>query len=130
MAPRTINSIFPQAFELFQEFEKLGYPETYSDFSIIFVFKDNYFEEALKMRNLLQEFEENHGIRPATILGVREHVFTGRYMADRKNYSTFSLSLDHLDFDVTMAVSPHWRGLCQTRKQVLSPSDNEFWQDH
>ena len=91
MAPKTINSIFPQAFELFHEFEKLSYPETYSDFYIIFVFKDNYFEEALKMRNLLQEFEENHGIRPATILGVREHVFTGRYMADRKNYSTFSL---------------------------------------
>ena len=41
--------------------------------------QDNYFEEALKMRNLLEEFHEDHGIRPATILGVREHVFTGRY---------------------------------------------------
>ncbi|KAF5748796.1 hypothetical protein HS088_TW04G00755 [Tripterygium wilfordii] len=39
--------------------------------------KDNYFEEALKMRNLLEEFHYDHGIRPATILGVREHVFTG-----------------------------------------------------
>ncbi|KAF5735736.1 hypothetical protein HS088_TW15G01252 [Tripterygium wilfordii] len=39
--------------------------------------KDNYFEEALKMRNLLEEFHCDHGIRPATILGVREHVFTG-----------------------------------------------------
>eukprot|EP00250_Pteridium_aquilinum_P008090 c17661_g1_i2 orf=354-6008(+) len=39
--------------------------------------QDNYFEEALKMRNLLQEFEENHGLRPPTILGVRENVFTG-----------------------------------------------------
>ncbi|XP_023739784.2 callose synthase 9 [Lactuca sativa] len=39
--------------------------------------QDNYFEEALKMRNLLEEFHEYHGIRPATILGVREHVFTG-----------------------------------------------------
>ncbi|WZZ62937.1 hypothetical protein YC2023_063044 [Brassica napus] len=41
--------------------------------------QDNYFEEALKMRNLLEEFDPNrgHGIRPPTILGVREHVFTG-----------------------------------------------------
>ncbi|KAL0799437.1 hypothetical protein Bca101_054612 [Brassica carinata] len=42
--------------------------------------QDNYFEEALKMRNLLEEFDPacDHGIRPPTILGVREHVFTGR----------------------------------------------------
>ncbi|KAM3740911.1 hypothetical protein ACB098_08G135300 [Castanea mollissima] len=39
--------------------------------------QDNYFEEALKMRNLLEEFGSDHGIRPPTILGVREHVFTG-----------------------------------------------------
>ncbi|XP_017218249.1 callose synthase 9 isoform X1 [Daucus carota subsp. sativus] len=39
--------------------------------------QDNYFEEALKMRNLLEEFYRNHGLRPPTILGVREHVFTG-----------------------------------------------------
>ncbi|XP_074321394.1 callose synthase 9-like [Silene latifolia] len=40
--------------------------------------QDNYFEEALKVRNLLEEFNsDNHGIRPPTILGVREHVFTG-----------------------------------------------------
>ena len=30
------------------------------------------------MRNLLEEFDRDHGIRPPTILGVREHVFTGR----------------------------------------------------
>lgn len=30
------------------------------------------------MRNLLREFEVDHGLRPPTILGVREHVFTGR----------------------------------------------------
>jgi len=40
--------------------------------------KDNYFEEALKMRNLLEEFNCKHGLREPTILGVREHVFTGR----------------------------------------------------
>ncbi|KAH9611751.1 hypothetical protein KSS87_012090 [Heliosperma pusillum] len=40
--------------------------------------QDNYFEEALKVRNLLEEFNsDNYGIRPPTILGVREHVFTG-----------------------------------------------------
>ncbi|KAF5447956.1 hypothetical protein F2P56_033466 [Juglans regia] len=42
--------------------------------------QDNYFEEALKMRNLLEEFRRDpgfHGIRPPTILGVREHIFTG-----------------------------------------------------
>ncbi|XVF27644.1 hypothetical protein REPUB_Repub14bG0126000 [Reevesia pubescens] len=39
--------------------------------------QDNYFEEALKMRNLLEEFKTNYGIRKPTILGVRENVFTG-----------------------------------------------------
>lgn len=40
--------------------------------------QDNYFEEALKMRNLLEEFvQTHHGLRLPTILGVREHVFTG-----------------------------------------------------
>ncbi|XP_038685506.1 callose synthase 10 isoform X2 [Tripterygium wilfordii] len=39
--------------------------------------QDNYLEEAMKMRNLLEEFHGDHGIRPPTILGVREHVFTG-----------------------------------------------------
>eukprot|EP00252_Welwitschia_mirabilis_P024085 TRINITY_DN6_c2_g1_i1.p1 TRINITY_DN6_c2_g1~~TRINITY_DN6_c2_g1_i1.p1 ORF type:complete len:1930 (-),score=301.24 TRINITY_DN6_c2_g1_i1:544-6333(-) len=39
--------------------------------------QDNYLEEAFKMRNLLEEFHENHGVRSATILGLREHIFTG-----------------------------------------------------
>ncbi|KAH7423735.1 hypothetical protein KP509_12G070800 [Ceratopteris richardii] len=39
--------------------------------------QDNYFEEALKMRNLLEEFDKHYGIRRPQILGVREHVFTG-----------------------------------------------------
>lgn len=39
--------------------------------------QDNYFEEALKMRNLLEEYRRYYGIRKPTILGVREHVFTG-----------------------------------------------------
>jgi len=37
-------------------------------------------EEAFKMRNLLQEFLKQHdGPRMPTILGLREHIFTGRY---------------------------------------------------
>ncbi|CAI9103237.1 OLC1v1001686C1 [Oldenlandia corymbosa var. corymbosa] len=39
--------------------------------------QDNYMEEALKMRNLLQEFLKKHGVRKPTILGLREHIFTG-----------------------------------------------------
>ena len=36
-----------------------------------------YFEEALKMRNLLCEFRNHPGALPPTILGFREHIFTG-----------------------------------------------------
>ncbi|WOL09761.1 callose synthase 3-like isoform X1 [Canna indica] len=40
--------------------------------------QDNYMEEAFKMRNLLQEFLKKHdGGRFPSILGVREHIFTG-----------------------------------------------------
>ncbi|KAL6203782.1 hypothetical protein ACLB2K_027481 [Fragaria x ananassa] len=39
--------------------------------------QDNYMEEALKMRNLLQEFLKHDGVRHPTILGLREHIFTG-----------------------------------------------------
>ncbi|KAL9145596.1 hypothetical protein ABFS82_13G054300 [Erythranthe guttata] len=39
--------------------------------------QDNYLEEALKMRNLLQEFLRVRRRSPPTILGMREHIFTG-----------------------------------------------------
>ncbi|XP_055960486.1 callose synthase 1-like isoform X2 [Mercurialis annua] len=40
--------------------------------------QDNYMEEAFKMRNVLQEFLHKHdGVRFPTILGLREHIFTG-----------------------------------------------------
>ncbi|KAH6822887.1 glucan synthase-like 7 [Perilla frutescens var. hirtella] len=40
--------------------------------------QDNYFEEAFKMRNVLEEFlKTRHGERRPTILGLREHIFTG-----------------------------------------------------
>ncbi|XP_062212503.1 callose synthase 7-like [Phragmites australis] len=40
--------------------------------------QDNYIEEAFKMRNVLEEFESrNYGNSKPTILGLREHIFTG-----------------------------------------------------
>ncbi|KAI4385085.1 hypothetical protein MLD38_003147 [Melastoma candidum] len=40
--------------------------------------QDNYFEEAFKMRNVLEEFRKpRRGERKPTILGLREHIFTG-----------------------------------------------------
>ncbi|KAI3515449.1 hypothetical protein L1887_14345 [Cichorium endivia] len=39
--------------------------------------QENYFEEALKIRNLLEEYQQYFGIRKPTILGVRESIFTG-----------------------------------------------------
>ncbi|KAF5744039.1 callose synthase 7-like isoform X1 [Tripterygium wilfordii] len=40
--------------------------------------QDNYFEEAFKMRNVLQEFvKHRRAARKPTILGLREHIFTG-----------------------------------------------------
>lgn len=44
-------------------------------------------EEAFKMRNLLQEFLKKHGVRTPTILGLREHIFTGRYLDSCYYYS-------------------------------------------
>lgn len=39
--------------------------------------QDNYMEEAFKMRNILQEFVCGKRRSPPTILGMREHIFTG-----------------------------------------------------
>eukprot|EP00958_Prasinococcus_capsulatus_P024333 scaffold3772_cov390-Prasinococcus_capsulatus_cf.AAC.11 len=39
--------------------------------------QDGYFEEASKVRNLLQEFSPSVNESPPAILGVREHIFTG-----------------------------------------------------
>ncbi|KAM3698995.1 hypothetical protein ACJW30_06G231600 [Castanea mollissima] len=40
--------------------------------------QDNYFEEAFKMRNVLEEFlKKRRSQRKPTILGLREHIFTG-----------------------------------------------------
>ncbi|RDX85045.1 Callose synthase 7, partial [Mucuna pruriens] len=38
---------------------------------------DNYYEEAFKMRNVLEEFQKGHsGQQKPTILGIKEHIFT------------------------------------------------------
>ncbi|KAG8070458.1 hypothetical protein GUJ93_ZPchr0006g42597 [Zizania palustris] len=39
--------------------------------------QDNYLEEAYKMRNVLQEFVRHPRDKAPTILGLREHIFTG-----------------------------------------------------
>ncbi|KAF9682829.1 hypothetical protein SADUNF_Sadunf05G0148900 [Salix dunnii] len=40
--------------------------------------QDNYFEEAFKMRNVLEELKKSHRRKQnPTILGLREHIFTG-----------------------------------------------------
>ncbi|KAM4094928.1 hypothetical protein ACB094_06G232000 [Castanea mollissima] len=42
--------------------------------------QDNYFEEAFKMRNVLEEFlKKRRSQRKPTILGLREHLFTGSF---------------------------------------------------
>jgi len=70
--------------------------------SFYLFWKDNYLEEAMKMRNLLEEFHANHGLRPPSILGVREHVFTGRlastyYKLDKQS-DTIKLWLPYLAY--------------------------------
>ncbi|CAM8996972.1 unnamed protein product [Rhodiola kirilowii] len=39
--------------------------------------QDNYLEEAIKMRNVLQEFHKSWPRKSPTVLGLREHIFTG-----------------------------------------------------
>ncbi|KAH0457660.1 hypothetical protein IEQ34_012975 [Dendrobium chrysotoxum] len=54
-----------------------NYMEQGEALQAIDVNQDNYWEEALKIRKLLEKFNEEHGLRPPTILGVRGHIFTG-----------------------------------------------------
>lgn len=58
--------------------------------------QEGYFEEALKMRNVLQEFAKREGPLPTTILGLREHIFTGS-VSSLANY----MALQEISF-VTM----------------------------
>ncbi|XP_073148241.1 callose synthase 5-like [Henckelia pumila] len=67
--------------------------------------EDNYLEEAFKMRNLDEEFNEDHGVRPPSILGVREQI-TGSvsslawFMSNQEASSIFSFRDTHLDSGV------------------------------
>lgn len=75
-------------------------------------------EEALKMRNLLQEFLTEHGVRHPSILGVREHIFTGRLVTWKMDIDEFFLQSDNY-FIFNYAVYLPLRGLCQIRSTVL-----------
>jgi hypothetical protein len=87
----------------------------------------------MKMRNLLEEFRNvrgNHGIRNPTILGVREHVFTGRLLFEQFHLCTaigliirFCIDLLYI---VSAVVCLHWHHLCQIRKPVLLLWANVF----
>lgn len=55
--------------------------------------QDNYFEEALKMRNMLEEFKTSTKNVPITLLGFREHIFTGS-VSSLANY----MALQELSF--------------------------------
>jgi callose synthase len=68
--------------------------------------QEGYFEEALKMRNCLQEFAKREGPLPTTILGLREHIFTGS-VSSLANY----MALQETSF-VTMGQRVLTRPLC------------------
>ncbi|KAH9776610.1 callose synthase 10 [Citrus sinensis] len=59
-----IDVCFPDASDCLS----VEYAELCSDVSLLRIC-DNYLEEAMKMRNLLEEFRTDHGIRPPSILG-------------------------------------------------------------
>ena len=79
-------------------------------------------EKALKMRNLLQEFLKKHDdVRYPTILGLREHIFTGRYVRRlRTMLLCFHCLFVHKAHHAYLlaAVFLLWHGLCLTKKQV------------
>ena len=47
-------------------------------FHLFRCYQDNYLYESYKMRNVLQEFVRHPRDQTPTILGLREHIFTGR----------------------------------------------------
>lgn len=59
--------------------------------------QEHYLEETFKMRNLLEELDDsrNYGLRKPTILGVREHVFTGRCNLISHLFVNFYLEAKH-----------------------------------
>lgn len=94
-------------------------------------------EEAMKMRNLLQEFLKKHdGIRHPSILGLREHIFTGRQNLSFSLLIHYfflilplmaSFVLSSLFFLLLNAVCHRLLGSCLIKKQVLLPLVRDFW---
>lgn len=77
------------------------------------------------MRNLLQEFLIKHDdVRYPTILGLREHIFTGRYFYSRDEYYGF-ICFIFLKFMLLIkyfpdnVVSHLLHGSCQIKSIVL-----------
>ncbi|KZV52596.1 hypothetical protein F511_24793 [Dorcoceras hygrometricum] len=95
--------------------------------------------EAWKMRNLLEEFYGDHGIRPPTIIGVREHVFTGNvsssayFMSSQESSFTFFedfLSSPHLqihrgNISVLRIIDPS-EG-CQISALIMEDRKRKIW---
>ncbi|KZV38747.1 calnexin [Dorcoceras hygrometricum] len=91
------------------------------------------------MRNLLEEFYGDHGIRPPTILGVREHVFTGSvsssayFMSSQESSFTFFedfLSSPHLqihrgNISVLRIIDPS-EG-CQISALIMEDRKRKIW---
>jgi len=98
--------------------------------------QDNYMEEALKMRNLLQEFLKKHdGVRFPSILGLREHIFTGRWnrfvlvLLGRKLNLKFAMC-HWLLFCSEVSVFLLLHGSCQIRRPVLWQLVRDCWLIH
>lgn len=93
------------------------------------------------MRNVLEEFHKtHHGQRTPTILGLREHIFTGRFdyllylmnhdfsgfifvcYVKRRNDNRNDSGVIMVDFDIEpsyISVFHLWLGSCPIRKLVL-----------
>ena len=98
-------------------------------------------EEALKMRNLLQEFLKKHdGVRFPTILGLREHIFTGRCAASclissvlLPCYPLIVLLLQFIQLtDILLfdAVFLLLHGSCQIKRLALLLLVRDYWRTH
>jgi callose synthase len=72
------RSKFLQTFDMRESPRIKPMPFTRSEFlQTIDINQEGYFEEALQIRNCLQEFAKREGPLPTTIVGLREHIFTG-----------------------------------------------------
>lgn len=74
---------------------------------VIIFSQDNYFEEAFKMRNVLQELLKPHsGQRRPTILGLREHIFTGRFVVSFEGLINFICRQTIYNYTISCVTPP------------------------